>query len=151
MATTAPHATPKHLWVVGGLSLVWNAFGCFDYFMTRTKGAEWIRTAMSDVDADGYMAYINNFPIWASIGWGLGVWGALAGSVLLLMRHRWAVPAFIISLIGAILGMGYQVINPTDVTGMDPTMNAVMPWIIIGVAALLAWYAWRQRANGVLR
>jgi hypothetical protein len=106
---------------------------------------------MSDVDADGYMAYINNFPIWASIGWGLGVWGALAGSVLLLMRHRWAVPAFIISLIGAILGMGYQVINPTDVTGMDPTMNAVMPWIIIGVAALLAWYAWRQRANGVLR
>ena len=30
--------TPIHLWIVGGLATLWNAFGCYDYFMTRTRG-----------------------------------------------------------------------------------------------------------------
>ena len=26
---------PAHLWIVGILSLLWNAFGCYDYLMTN--------------------------------------------------------------------------------------------------------------------
>lgn len=148
---TLERRTPLHLWIVGGLSLLWNAFGCLDYLMTRTKGAEWIRTAMADVDADAYMAYIDAFPIWASIGWGLGVWGALAGSVLLLMRSRWAVAAFGISLLGAVMGMGYQLMRPAKVAGLDPTMNMVMPVVIIVIALALFLYARAMRARDVLR
>jgi len=29
--------TPKHLWVVGVVSLLWNAVGAFDYFMSKTR------------------------------------------------------------------------------------------------------------------
>lgn len=151
MQQTLAARAPMHLWIVGGLSLLWNAFGCLDYFMTRTRGAEWIKAAMADVDANAYMAYINDFPIWASIGWGLGVWGALAGSIFLLTRSRWAVAAFGISLLGAVLGMGYQLMNPAKVSGLDPTMNAVMPFVIIIVALALFLYARAMRARGVLR
>ena len=33
----------------------------------------------------------------------------LVGSVLLLMRHRWAVPALGLSFLGAVVGLGYQI------------------------------------------
>jgi hypothetical protein len=34
---------------------------------------------------------------------------------------------------------------------MDEGFGALMPWVIIAIAALLYYYAYRQRANGVLR
>lgn len=142
---------PMHLWIVGGLATLWNAFGCYDYFMTRTQGADYIRSMMPTIDADAMMAWINSFPVWASFGWGLGVWGGLIGSILLLMRHRWAVIALGLSLLGALVGIGYQLMNPGDLAGMDEGFNAIIPYLIIAVAALLFYYSYRQRANGVLR
>lgn len=142
---------PMHLWIVGILSLLWNGFGGFDYFMTRTKGADYIRSVMPSIDADKMMEYINAFPIWASIGWGLGVWGGLLGSILLLARNKLAAPVFGLSFLGAILGLGYQLANPADVAGINEGGNAIMPYVIIAVAAALFVYARRQAAHGVLR
>lgn len=147
----AKSATPVHLWIVGGLSLIWNAFGAVDYFMTRTKGAAWINQMMEGVDGDAFMAYINNFPIWASVGWGLGVWCALAGSVLLLMRNRLAAPLFALSLVGALLGIGYQLMNPVDLPEMSEGMNALVPYVVLLIALGLYLYARAMKARGVLR
>jgi hypothetical protein len=36
---TAGSGTPKHLWIVGVLALVWNSVGAFDYVMTETQNA----------------------------------------------------------------------------------------------------------------
>ena len=38
MATAISGATPKHLWVVGILSLLWNCFGAYAYTMSHTGG-----------------------------------------------------------------------------------------------------------------
>ncbi|GAA4714463.1 hypothetical protein [Sphingomonas lutea] len=143
--------TPAHLWIVGALATLWNAFGCYDYFMTRTQGADYIRTMMPGMDADGFMAYVNAFPVWASAGWGLGVWLGLAGSVLILMRSRWAPTALLISLVGAVIGIGYQIMNPAQIAGMDGGFNAVVPYLIIAIAVGLYLYARAQAAKGVLR
>src|SRR5689334_15480964 len=106
---------PMHLWIVGVLALLWNGFGCYDYFMTRTRGAAYIEAMMPGYDSAAIMDYINGFPIWASAGWGLGVWGGLLGAILLLMRHRHAVTALGLSMIGAIVGLGYQILRPMPV------------------------------------
>jgi hypothetical protein len=106
---------------------------------------------MSGVDGNKYMAYIDSFPLWASVGWGLGVWLGLAGSILLLMRSRYAVWAFGISLLGALLGIGYQLMNPVDIPEMTRGFNAFVPYLVILVAAFLAWYAWAQEKKGALR
>ena len=143
--------TPWHLWIVGGISLLWNSFGGADYAMTRTRGAEWINQMMPGVDGTKFMTYIDGFPIWASIGWGLGVWGALAGSLLLLMRSRHAITAFAASLVGAIVGIGYQLANPVDIPQMTEGAAGMMGYVIIVIAVALLWYAWRQKAAGVLR
>ncbi|MBA4748796.1 MAG: hypothetical protein H2056_08790 [Sphingopyxis sp.] len=143
--------TPVHLWIVGVVATLWNSFGVTDYFMTRTRGTAWIDQMMPGVDSAKFMAYIDAFPIWASTGWACGVWGALAGSLLLLARSRHAVTAFAVSLVGAIVGIGYQLMNPVDIPEMAQGANAVMPYVIIAIAAVLLWYAQRQKAAGVLR
>ena len=142
-------ATPVHLWIVGILSLLWNAFGCYDYLMSRMRNTDYLKSMMPDVDPNAMLAYIDGFPIWASLGWGLGVWLGLAGSVLLLMRSRHAVLAYAISLAGAVLGLGYQLMNPMP--GVEGFMATGVPIIIIVVALALFLYARAQQAKGVLR
>ncbi|MEO6113092.1 MAG: hypothetical protein ABIP07_01410 [Sphingomicrobium sp.] len=144
--------TPTHLWVVGALALLWNAFGSYDYLMTRMRSLDYFRSMMPDVDPNAMLAWVDAFPIYAQFGWGLGVWMGLLGSVLLLMRHRWAVPALGLSLLGAILGLGYQIfLAPPPPPPLDEGGAAVIPWVIILVAAALFYYAHRQKQAGVLR
>ena len=38
--------------------------------------------------------------VWFDADWAIGVWFAVAGSVLILLRSRFAAPAFLISLAG---------------------------------------------------
>ena len=141
---------PWHLWLVGGLSLLWNAFGAYDYLMTRARNMDHL-SSMPGVDPNEMLAYIDAFPIWAQIGWGLGVWSALAGSVLLLVRNRWAVLAFILSLVGMVLGLGYQYVGPPAPAGMMEGVMAFMPLVIFLIGVLLLAYALNMRKKGVIR
>ena len=152
MATTAQARAPVHLWIVGILSLLWSCFGCYDYLMTRLRDTDYIASAMPGVDPNNVLAWVDAFPLYAQIGWGLGVWLALLGSVLLLMRSRWAVWSLGLSLAGAILSLGYQLLLAPPIPGavMSPAMK-IMPLVILVVAAALFWYAWRQEKRGVLR
>lgn len=34
--------TPWHLWLIGVVSLIWNAFGAMDYSMTATRNAAYM-------------------------------------------------------------------------------------------------------------
>jgi len=40
---TGKPATPWHLWLVGGLLALWNAFGSFDFTATATGTAAQVR------------------------------------------------------------------------------------------------------------
>ena len=140
-----------HLWIVGILSLLWSGFGCYDYVMTRLRDTDYLASMMPTVDPNAVLAWIDAFPVWAQFGWGRGVWLGLLGSALLLIRSRWAVHAFALSLIGAVLGLGYQIAMAPPLAGAEGPMFAIVPWVIIGVALFLFLYARAQRASGVLR
>jgi hypothetical protein len=137
---------PAHIWIIGILSLLWSAFGCFDYFMTNTKNHAYLAQLPTD-----QLAYMDSLPAWLTGFWALGVWGGLAGSVLLLMRSRYAVWMFALSLIGAIVGLGYQMFATQMPASMKTGMMSMMPWLIIAVAAFLLWYAWTAEKKGLLR
>ena len=151
MATNAAGRAPAHLWAVGIVALLWNGYGAYDYLMTRTKGAAYIESMMHTDQADAIMAYINGFPVWVSAGWGLGVWCGLLGSILLLMRSRHAVLVFGVSMIGAIVGLGWQLMNPSGIAEMSETVNQVMPYVIIALAVALFLYARAMEKKGLLR
>ncbi|MFM5914263.1 MAG: hypothetical protein ACKOPR_05895 [Chakrabartia godavariana] len=135
--------TPKHIWIVGVLSLLWNSMGAMDYTMTRLKLIPL---------PPAQLAYIDQFPIWASIGWAFGVWGALAGSLLLLLRSQHAVTAFALSLAGLVLNLIWRF----ALSGVDEgVLFGANPYPLAGgilvVAVALFVYAQKQKANGVLR
>lgn len=142
---------PMHLWIVGGLASLWNAFGCYDYLMTRMRDTDYLAKMMPTVDPNAMLAWVDAFPIWAQFGWGLGVWGGLLGSLLLLARSRWAVWALGLSLIGAILGLGYQIVAAAPLPGAEGPMFEVMPSVIIVIALALFLYARAMEKKGVLR
>jgi hypothetical protein len=143
--------TPVHLWIVGILSLLWSCVGCYDYLMTRMRNTDYLAKMMPKVDPNAMLAWVDGFPLYAQIGWALGVWMGLLGSVLLLIRSRWAVWAFGLSLVGAVLGLGYQIAGAPPLAGADDTMSKVVPYIIIAIALALFLYARAQEKKAVLR
>ena len=151
MATTAQSRTPIHLWIIGGLSLLWSCFGAYDYLMTRMRNTDYIARAMPGVDPQAALAWIDRFPLYAQLGWGLGVWMGLLGSVMLLVRSRWAVGAYALSLIGAVLGLGYQIVAAPPLEGAHGPMMTVMPYVIILLALGLFVYARAMAKKGLLR
>jgi hypothetical protein len=140
--------TPWHLWAVGVISLLWNGYGAYDFIMTNTQGEAYMRAAgMTQPMID----YFNAMPTWMYVPWILGVWGAVLGSILLLLRNRLAVWAFFASLLGAAGNLGYGLMNPMPELPEAMAMMKVIPWVIVVVAALLAWYASSMAKKGVLR
>ena len=146
MATTAETKTPMHLWVVGGLSLLWNGLGCIDYLMTETAN----RTYLARMPAD-QIAYMHALPAWLTGMWAIGVWGGLAGSILLLMRSRHSVVLFALSFIGAVIGLGYQVFLTDMPLSMRAGLMGMMPWVIVIITVSLLWYSWAEKDKGDLR
>lgn len=151
MATTAETRTPVHLWIVGILSLLWSCFGCYDYTMTKTKGAEYIAASMPGIDANAALAWINGMPIYYQIGWAMGVWLGLVGSVLLLIRNRWAVWSFGLSLLGALMSLGYAIAFAPPMPGAESGMMKTIPYVIIAICVALFLYARAMEKKGVLR
>lgn len=151
MATVVERrTTPLHLWIVGALSLIWSAFGAFDYLKTRYHDTAYLKQAMPDVDPQTALAWVDSMPIYAQVGWGLGVWLAVAGAVLLLMRSRHAVWAFGISLLGALVSLGYQILLAKPLPGAQAPIYTIMPLVIIAIALALFLYARAMKARGVL-
>lgn len=150
MENAVTERTPVHLWVVGVLAILWNAFGAYDYWMTRTENLDYL--SQFGADPNSILSWIDSFPMWAQFGWGLGVWMGLLGSVLLLARSRWAVHAFGLSLIGMALSFGYQFSGASPMPeGMDGGAMAYIPLLIIFIGLVLFAYARAMAKKAVLR
>ncbi len=136
---------PWHLWVVGVVSLLWNAGGIFSYLATAFGKLEGMA-----FDAE-QVAYFYSFPAWAVTFWALGVWGSFLGSVALLLRKSWATLLFGISLVG-LAGTTYfeRVVAEVPERFDTPFFWAfsVAIWV---VTLLLMYYSRRMTASGVLR
>ena len=138
--------TPWHLWVVGIAALLWNAGGAYDYWMTRTGNEAYLSNLTEDTQA-----MIAGAPLWFDIAWALGVWGAVAGSVLLLLRSRWAAPAYAVSILGLLVSAvwSYGIADPSSLQLMG-SFALVFSALILVVLLLLWAYARRMRQAGVL-
>lgn len=137
--------TPVHLWIVGTLALLWNAMGAFDYLATQLK----LDFYMSQF-SEQQLAYFYGFPAWAVAGWAFGVWGALAGAVGLLLRRRWAVWAFAVSLAGLAVSSIYTLVlsNGAEIMGSEGAVFSAIIWV---VAIILLVYSRAMASRAALR
>jgi hypothetical protein len=145
--TPTPAPAPRSFWVIAAISLLWNAFGCYDYVMSKLDPVGYFKAMGLSPES---VAYMESLPSWLTAFWALGVWGSLAGSVLLLMRSCHAVTAFVASLVGLAVSQVYQwtTIMPAE---MRTSGMWIMTAVIWGALLFFIWYSRRMQGAGVLR
>jgi hypothetical protein len=134
-----------HLWIVAGLSLLWNAVGAFDYVMTQTANEAY----MSNFSAE-QLEYFYGFPLFATAAWAVAVWSSVLGSVLLFLRRGLADPVFLISFVA----MAGNTIYTTSTGGwsiMGGAGAVAFSGAIFLVSLALWLYARALRRQGVLK
>jgi hypothetical protein len=136
--------TPVHLWIIGVVSLLWNAMGAFDYSATQLR----LEFYMSQFTSQ-QLEYFYSFPAWVKAAWAVGVWGSLLGSVSLLSRKSWAVWLFGASILGLVFTTVYNFILSEGMAVMG-SGGAIFTAVIWAIALLLFFYARAMAKSGVL-
>ena len=139
--------TPWWHWVVVLVAAVWNGFGAYDYICSNTQGDTYL-ASMGMTEAQ--IAYFHAMPTWTMATWALGVWGAVLGTVLLLFRSRWAVHAFVASIVGLVLSLIYTYLlsNGAELMGQQ---GMIMNAVVFAGCVFFIWYARLMAKRGVLR
>ena len=135
---------PVHLWIVGIVSLLWNALGVFDYLATKLR-LEFYMSQFTPEQLD----YFYSFPAWMIAAWAVAVWGALLGSLALLLRKAWAVWLFGVAILGlAITSLHTMVLtNGLEIMGSEAGMFTAVIWV---VSLFLYFYALAMAKRRVL-
>ncbi len=136
--------TPRHLWLVGVITLLWNMMGAYDYLMTQTKNASYM-ARFDQAQLDYYYSY----PAWFEAFWALAVWGGLLGCILLLLRKRQAVPVFLVSLVAMVITAIYS-FGLSDGLEVMGAMGFVFTVVIFLVSLGLWLYSRAMKGRGVL-
>ncbi len=158
VTTSMTTRTPWHLWVVGVIAVLWNAYGGYDYTMSMTQGATYM--AASGMTPD-QIAYYDTMPVWMTAVWAIGVWGGVLGSLLLLLRNKLAFPVFVVSFAAFLTSllyvyglsdagkvMGFMMKDGVKVAS---SMVIIMNVVIAAGCAFFTGYAWMMSKKGVLR
>jgi len=136
---------PASIWIVGGLAVVWNLLGVAAFAMQLAMPAEALQ-AMPPEQRAIYEAT----PGWVYLFYGVATIGGVLGSLALLLRRRWALPVYLVALIGLVLQvLASYAVTPAWSAGGAASLG--FPVLLVAVAAALWLFARRMAARGVLR
>lgn len=133
---------PWHLWVAGTLSLLWNASGAW-VIMSAQSGAP------MDMDANEIAYYAAQAPWFAAVV-DVVLISAILAAIALLLRSRWAVHLYGLSVAGFVATATYDTLQGTALFLGDQGW-LVLELVTFGLSLLQLVYAWAMRMRGVLR
>ncbi|KRG69985.1 hypothetical protein [Pseudoxanthomonas dokdonensis] len=134
---TVTRSPGRMFMIVAIIAVLWNLLGVFMFIMQVTLSP----AAIASMPAAQQAVY-QAIPVWTNIAFGVAVLSGLVGSVGLLLKKRWAVPVFALSLLAVLVqAAGNYMSTPLwQVTGPS---GLVMPLLV----AAIALYLWRYAAN----
>ena len=145
--TDALVKTPWHIWLIGVIAVLFNSIGVFDFVMSMAQGAEYQARAGMTPDQ---IAHYQEMPGWMTIVWAVGVFGAFLASILLLLRRKLALPAFLLSLVAFLISLLYTYVL-TDGGAVMGQQMAITSAVIAGLLVFFSWYSRFMEVRGVLR
>ena len=137
-------AVPVWYWVIATVALLWNLMGCASFAMEI-----FAQEAMMETMTDAQKEWARSVPSWIYFVYAVAVTTGVVGSVGLFMRKGWAIAMYAICLVAVIVQMGYTMIIGGGLQAMGPS-GAIMPLLVIIVAAALLWFSWFARNRGWL-
>lgn len=129
-------------WVIGSAALIWNLIGLALYYSHVTMSPE----ALAGF-TEAQQEFFNTTPSWATSAYAIAVNAGILGSLLLLLRKAWAVPVYILSLIG-VVAQNFEAFVLSDAIGVWGTAGIYLPLIVIVIAAALVGYSHAAKRKG---
>jgi hypothetical protein len=133
---------PVSFWIIAGVALVWNLIGLMIFYMQVTASPEDLAQYYNETE----LAFLTSIPLWATAANAIAVIAGALGCGFLLMRKIWAVPMFIISLLG-IVAQDIHAFVVADGIAVWGAGAAVLPIVVlvIGVGLILYSRAAREK------
>jgi hypothetical protein len=128
-------ARPKSFWILAIAALLWNLLGVAMFLMQINMTPETL-AAMPAEQRQVYEAT----PAWLNIAFAVAVFAGVAGALGLLLKKRWAVTLFLISLL-ALLAQMMGAYAVTPVWQAYGPAGLGMPILLVVIALLLWVYA----------
>lgn len=128
---------------VAALCVVWNLLGVADFTLINLRWGPYLA-----LQPPATMAFVTHLPGWVAAAWGLGVWGSLAGAVLMAARVRHAAVAYGLSFAGAVASMTWEYSHDAAALGGG---FAPMAGVVLGAILVQAWFSRRMFWRGILR
>jgi hypothetical protein len=139
--------TPWQFWLICTIAVIWNGFGGYDYIMSQTAGDGYLRTMGM---TEPQIAFYHAMPTWMVADWAVGVWGGVLGAILLAMRSKWALHAFVTSLAAMLMSLVYNYLL-TDGHTIMGQMGSIFCAVITTACVFFVWYALKATKQGLLR
>jgi hypothetical protein len=144
MTTAIPSSRPMSYWAIAILALLWNLLGVAMFCMTLAATPEQVAAMPPE-----HRQILEATPAWVQVAYGVAVFGGVLGAIGLLLRRRWAVTFFLLSLVGLVAQtLGAFLVTPAW-TVLGPS-GLVMPILLLAIALFLLSYARRAAARGWL-
>ena len=138
-------AGAKAIWIVGGLALAWNAYGVFQFLGSVSATPESLVAAGLTAEQ---AAVMTGYPMWMTVAFAIGVFGGLAGSLLLLARNANAVGVFHLSLAGYVALYAGDIVHGVFAAMGLPQIIVLS--VVVALAAALSLAARRFARSGQL-
>jgi len=131
-------------WIIGAFALVWNLIGLVVYYNHVSVPPDAV-----EVLTEAQQAFLSATPVWATSAYAVAVTAGVLGSLFLLLRKAWAVPLFVLSLVGIIVQDLHAFVfsNGLEVWG---TGGIYLPVIVIVVAIALLMFARNAKQRRLL-
>ncbi|MBQ0769762.1 MAG: hypothetical protein KBT58_10750 [Bizionia sp.] len=133
---------PTSFWVIGAFALIWNIIELYlttyqmDFLQENTTAEEF--------------AVLQSVPLWYGITFVIALFSETLGVFMLLLKKKWAIKFFAVSLITLVLTELYWLFI-IDINNSSFILSIVVPLVVIGVAVFLFLYSKRAAAKGWIK
>lgn len=131
-----------HLWVIGGLALLWYLSGAVTIQLAQLG-------RLPGIEA-GEAAYYAAKPAWKVAVTALSTYGSVLATIFLLMRRKASVALFALVLAAILLGNAAELMDGTSRVYAN-NGAAIATVFIVAIALFMTWYACAMQRRGVLR
>lgn len=132
-------------WAIAIFATLWNLLGVLAYLGQAFMSDEDL-AALPPEQQDLY----TNVPVWATAAFAVAVWFGFLGSILLLLKKGFAKTLFLISFIGILVQMYYNLFISKSIEVYGPG-GYIMPVMVLVIGIFLVWYSKDAKNKGYLR
>ena len=144
MASSFAQKPPVWFTIVAVILLLWGLAGCASLYAHFAIGPD-----MDPNATDWDRAYYAALPMWLNVDYVIAVGAGVFGSIALLLRSKWAVTLYWVSLIAVVIQFGY-IFLATDIIAVKGVWTTYFPALIFVIALFQVWFAGMAKKRGWL-